>query len=56
MNHIFDGHEPWKGAISQRPNGRLVADRSGKATSYAIENLSRAGRSSSRRPRRCTRG
>jgi GTP-binding protein len=43
MNHIFDGHEPWKGAISQRPNGALVADRSGKATSYAIENLQPRG-------------
>jgi GTP-binding protein len=43
MNHIFDGHEPWKGAISQRPNGALVADRAGKATSYAIENLQPRG-------------
>ncbi len=43
MNHIFDGHEPWKGAISQRPNGALVSDRSGKATSYAIENLQPRG-------------
>jgi len=43
MNHIFDGHEPWKGAISQRPNGALVADRSGKTTSYAIENLQPRG-------------
>jgi GTP-binding protein len=43
MNHIFDGHEPWKGEISQRPNGALVADRAGKATSYAIEHLQPRG-------------
>jgi GTP-binding protein len=43
MNHIFDGHEPWKGEISQRPNGALVADRPGKATSYAIEHLQPRG-------------
>ena len=43
MNHLFDGHEPWKGEISQRPNGALVADRAGKATSYAIEHLQPRG-------------
>ncbi len=43
MNHIFDGHEPWKGEISQRPNGALVADRPGKTTSYAIEHLQPRG-------------
>ncbi|HEY5999701.1 MAG TPA: translational GTPase TypA [bacterium] len=43
MNHLFDGHEPWKGEIAQRPNGALVADRPGRATSYAIEHLQPRG-------------
>jgi GTP-binding protein len=43
MNHLFDSHEPWKGEISQRSNGALVADRAGKATAYAIENLQPRG-------------
>jgi len=43
MNHLFAGHEPWKGEILQRPNGALVADRPGRATSYAIEHLQPRG-------------
>ena len=35
MNSIFVGHEPWFGAIPQRTSGALVADRTGKVTSYA---------------------
>ena len=35
MNSIFDGYEPWFGAIPQRTSGALVADRAGKVTSYA---------------------
>src|SRR5689334_1379500 len=43
MNHIFASWEPWHGAIPARPNGALVADRAGVATSYAIFNLQERG-------------
>ncbi|HVT47698.1 MAG TPA: translational GTPase TypA [Vicinamibacterales bacterium] len=43
MNHLFHGWEPWHGPIGSRANGALVADRSGKATSYAIANLQERG-------------
>jgi GTP-binding protein len=43
MNHLFDGWEPWQGDISQRATGALVADRAGRATAYAIENLQPRG-------------
>jgi len=35
MNSIFNGYEPWFGAIPQRTTGALVADRPGKVNSYA---------------------
>ncbi len=43
MNHLFAGWEPWHGPIPGRPSGVLVADRSGKATGYAIYNLQERG-------------
>ena len=43
MNHLFDGWEPWQGEIEHRPTGALIADRSGKATAYAIEGLQPRG-------------
>ncbi|QQR72139.1 MAG: translational GTPase TypA [Holophagales bacterium] len=43
MNHLFDGWEPWQGEIDHRPTGALIADRPGKATGYAIENLQPRG-------------
>jgi len=43
MNHIFDGWEPWQGAIPHRASGSLVADRSGRVTAYAIEQLQPRG-------------
>ncbi len=43
MNHLFAGWEPWHGAISARPTGALVADRSGVATPFAIWNLQERG-------------
>ncbi len=43
LNSLFDGWEPWQGEIEQRANGALVADRSGRATAYAIENLQPRG-------------
>jgi len=35
MNTLFERYEPWAGAIPQRVNGALVADRVGKVTAYA---------------------
>ncbi len=43
MNHLFEGWEPWHGDIDHRPTGALVADRPGRATAYAIENLQPRG-------------
>jgi GTP-binding protein len=43
LNHLFDGYEPWQGEIPHRVTGALVADRSGKATAYAIEHLQDRG-------------
>ena len=43
MNHLFDGWEPWQGEIPHRPTGALVADRTGKATAYAIDHLQPRG-------------
>jgi GTP-binding protein len=43
INHVFQGGEPWHGPIGSRANGALVADRAGKATSYAIANLQERG-------------
>jgi GTP-binding protein len=43
MNHLFDGWDVWQGDISHRSNGALVADRAGRATSYAIESLQPRG-------------
>jgi GTP-binding protein len=35
MNTLFDGYAAWFGPIPQRLSGALVADRSGKVTTYA---------------------
>lgn len=35
MNTLFEDYLPWAGAIPQRQNGTLVADRMGKVTAYA---------------------
>jgi GTP-binding protein len=43
LNHLFDGHEPWGGPIPERINGALVADRTGRATAYAIFHLQSRG-------------
>jgi GTP-binding protein len=43
MNTLFDGWEPWQGDIPHRPTGVLVADRPGRTTAYAIENLQPRG-------------
>jgi len=44
MNTIFDGWAPWKGEITYRHNGALVADRTGKSTTYALFHLQPRGR------------
>jgi GTP-binding protein len=43
LNHLFDGYEPWQGAISKRQTGALVADRAGKTTIYALFHLQPRG-------------
>ncbi len=43
FNHIFDGYEPWYGPITKRSTGTLVADRSGKTTTYALFHLQPRG-------------
>jgi GTP-binding protein len=43
MNSLFHGYIDWQGDIPTRPTGSLVADRSGRATGYAIFNLQERG-------------
>ena len=43
MNHLFDGYDVWQGEIAGRQTGALVADRPGRATSYAISNIQERG-------------
>jgi len=43
LNHLFDGYGPWQGEIPHRNTGALVADRSGRATAWAIEHLQPRG-------------
>jgi GTP-binding protein len=39
IHHVFEGHEPWMGDLRTRPNGSIVADRTGATTGYAIREL-----------------
>jgi GTP-binding protein len=43
LNHLFDGWDVWQGDIAHRQNGALVADRPGRTTGYAIDNLQARG-------------
>jgi GTP-binding protein len=43
LNHLFSGWEPWHGPIAGRPSGVLVADRTGRATAFALYNLQERG-------------
>ena len=43
LHHVFEEYGPWAGEIRSRPNGSLVADRSGQATGYSIQNLQARG-------------
>jgi GTP-binding protein len=42
-HHVFEGYEPWAGAIRGRATGSLVADRAGAASTYAMFNLQERG-------------
>ena len=43
LHHVFDRYEPWHGELRTRPTGSLVADRSGRSSSYALLNLQERG-------------
>ncbi len=43
LHHVFDRYEPWHGEMRTRPTGSLVADRSGKTSSFALFNLQERG-------------
>ena len=43
LHHVFDRFEPWHGELRTRPTGALVADRSGRATAFALLNLQERG-------------
>jgi GTP-binding protein len=43
LNTILEGFTPYAGEIKGRPNGALIADRPGKAVSYAIFHLQPRG-------------
>ncbi len=43
LNHLFDGWAEWQGPIPGRPTGALVADRAGRATTYALYHLEPRG-------------
>jgi GTP-binding protein len=36
MNNVFDSYEPYKGEISQRPQGSLIAHETGESTGYGL--------------------
>ncbi|HEX5365572.1 MAG TPA: translational GTPase TypA, partial [Acidimicrobiales bacterium] len=43
LHHVFEGMEPWAGAIRGRRNGSLVADRLGVTTAFSLLNLQERG-------------
>ena len=42
-HHVFEGYEPWHGALRTRSNGSIVADRQGPTTTFALMNLQERG-------------
>ncbi|WP_067963012.1 translational GTPase TypA [Nocardiopsis trehalosi] len=42
-HHVFEKFEPWFGELRTRPNGSMVADRSGQAVAFAMFNLQERG-------------
>jgi GTP-binding protein len=43
LNSLFDGWEPWGGAMMKRATGAIVSDRVGVATPYALHHLQARG-------------
>ena len=43
LHHVFERMEPWAGEIKGRPNGSLVADRTGPTTGFALMALQERG-------------
>jgi GTP-binding protein len=43
MNSVFDGYEPYKGDIPQRPQGSLVVFETGETSSYGLFNAQERG-------------
>ena len=43
LNSLFDGWEPWGGAMMKRTTGAIVSDRIGVATPYALHHLQARG-------------
>src|SRR5438034_5111829 len=43
LHHVFERYEPWHGDLRTRPTGSLVADRTGRSSSYALINLQERG-------------
>ena len=44
MNHVFSGYEPFKGEISPRQKGVLIAFETGKSVTYGLFNAQGRGR------------
>ena len=44
MNSLFNGYEPYKGALSERPRGSIVAFETGETTAYGLFNAQDKGR------------
>jgi len=43
LHNVFDGWEPWHGALKTRRNGSMVADRRGMSTTEALMSLQERG-------------
>ncbi|MCH8051476.1 MAG: translational GTPase TypA [Chloroflexi bacterium] len=43
LHHVFEGYEPWHGALRTRQTSSLVADRRGQTKTYALLSLSNRG-------------
>jgi GTP-binding protein len=43
LNSLFDGWEPWGGAMMKRATGAIVSDRAGVSTPYALNHLQARG-------------
>lgn len=44
MNHIYEGYAPYKGEISMRTRGSLIAHEAGETTGYGLFNAQERGR------------